>query len=156
MGLTEITLDENGFFDISTDLDFTGIDPNRISNVVGADFNPASGIFDNFTADEVTYTYDCDGKGGHNTTFTLVVTNAAAMVSEDETADTPAVLPPDDTNNTTPSSPADTGIDTTVTEDAALPPEDIEGLRFLPLGILALMRDRRRKTAFRFKRKAEI
>lgn len=147
-----ITIDEVGF-DVTVDPNFAGFDPNRVSNVVGAEFSEGSGIFYNFTADEVTYTYDCDGKGGHNATFTLVVTNAAAVVSEDETADTSAVLPPDDTNNTTPPSPADEG--SPIISDEALPPENIAAM-LLSAGIFTIAYLRKRKTALRYKRKAEI
>lgn len=146
-------------FDVKEDPNFQGFNLSRVSDVQGADYNSESGIFDNFTANEITYTYDCKGTGesDYMVTFTLVRSDtfSTASISTDDEDDTPAVLSLDDTDTTPPPSSADTGADEILPEDAALPPEDIEGLRFLPLGILALMRDRKRKKLY-VKRKAEI
>ncbi|MGN1136809.1 MAG: hypothetical protein ACI4SF_11380 [Oscillospiraceae bacterium] len=52
-------------FDTST---IAGFDPAKVSDVTGADFDSATGIFSNITGD-ITYTYDCGN--GHSVTFTI-------------------------------------------------------------------------------------
>ncbi|MDE7289489.1 MAG: carbohydrate-binding domain-containing protein, partial [Oscillospiraceae bacterium] len=59
-------------FDITTDFNFSGFNPNNVSNVQGAEFSKENGIFYNFTSDTITYYYDC-GRG-FTETFTLVMT----------------------------------------------------------------------------------
>lgn len=127
----------------------------RVSDVQNAEISGTK--FINITGN-VSYTYDCKGTGEstYMVTFTLVPTAEAstASISADDEDDNFAALPPDDTDTTPPPSSADTGA-AALPEDAALPPEDIEGLRYLPLGILALMRDRKRKKLYVI-RKAQI
>lgn len=141
-------------FDITTDLNFAGFNPNRVSNVVGADFSPESGIFYNFTSDTITYTYDCDGAGGHNVTFTLVRTAEAAASLSDE-GDNFAVFPPDTSGNFT--LPGASDADIPVSDEGASPFGGAELFSLLPpVGLLAFAHSRKRKTAFRFAQKAEI
>ena len=69
--------------DTASDEDFVSIGFNfrNVYDVVGADYSRESGIFDNFTSDTVTYTYDCDGKRGHDETFTMVRTDDESLLS---------------------------------------------------------------------------
>jgi len=46
----------SGTFDINT---ISGIDISKISNVTGADYDPATGIFTNITGTQLEYVYDC-------------------------------------------------------------------------------------------------
>lgn len=148
-----ITLDETGAFDITIDPDFNGIDPTRISNVVGANFSAESGIFDNFTADEVTYTYDCDGVGGHNEIFTLVRTesSSALFAAEKKSTDDGAApgLPEENDAASGSSEPI----------DSDLPPENAIAIMLAAAAVLIRCARRSRcftNKKFRVKRKVII
>lgn len=163
--LTTLSADGNTFIvpvnsasiDTSSEYEFTSIGFNfrNVYDVTGADYSRESGIFDNFTSDTVTYNYDCDGDGVGDTEFTMVRSGETtfSLSSEDGgTAEAPlllqdapdALMPPGDANEGSP-----------IISDEALPPENIAAM-LLPAGIFTLAYLRKRKTALRYKRKAEI
>ncbi len=74
----------DGTFDTKT---IAGFDPARVSNVEGAEWDETTGILSKIVEGtaQITYTYDCDGKGGHNETFILEPDESSTYYTEDET-----------------------------------------------------------------------
>ena len=63
--------------------DISGIELSRISNLRGCDWDTVTGFMYNIKEGaSITYTYDCDGKGGSNETFTLVPDNNSTFAPE--------------------------------------------------------------------------
>ncbi len=144
----------DGSFDAHT---IDGFDPTRVSDVSGAEWDEATGVFSKITeGTEISYTYDCDGRGGHNETFYLVPDENSTFEPEmqDDEPENYAVFPSDNTTNTPPGA---SDADIPVSEEGAFPSGGAELFSLLPpVGLLAFAHSRKRKTAFRFAQKAEI